>query len=240
VGRYNGEGPKEISALRRQYLVRSERTKTSESIRLEKRREWLRWYRRTAKGKEATRRSNEKYHKSEKGKAANARYAASAKGKAVRARYLASPKRKAVRDRYLASPKGKEAVRRSKEKYRKSKTGKAARARYLASPKGKAFKRAANQKHTESKRKDTMRRQYAKKVWKALADRYGMGTLDQIQREIQRRLTNPGPDRPGLQGELVRDEKRCRRAIDAIGAEYPEHIKPARQPTRFGVSRKRR
>jgi intein/homing endonuclease len=187
----------------------------------------LRQYRRTAKGKEATRRSNEKCHKSEKGKAANARYAASAKGKAVRARYLASPKRKAVVARYRASPKGKEAVRRGSEKYRRSKKGKAAQKR-------------AEEKYIESKRKNTMRRQYAKKVWKALADRYGMGTLDQIRRAIQRQLTNLGPDRPGLQAELTRDEKRCRRAIDAIGVEYPEHIKPARQPTRFGVSRKRR
>jgi hypothetical protein len=200
----------------------------------------LRWYRQTAKGKEATRRSNEKYHKSEKGKAANARYAASAKGKAVRARYLASPKRKAVRARYLASPKGKEAVRRGSEKYRKSKKGKVSRPRYVESPKGKTAKKRANQKYIESKRKNTMRRQYAKKVWKALADRYGTGTLDQIRRAIQRQLTHIGPDRPGLQAELVRDEQRCSRAIDAIGAEYPEHIKPARQPTRFGVSRKRR
>ena len=186
----------------------------------------MRWYRRTAKGKEATRRSNEKCHKSEKGKAANARYAASAKGKAVRARYLASPKRKAVVARYRASPKGKEAVRRGNEKYRNSR-------------KGKAAQRRVEEKYVAS-RKNTMRRQYAKKVWKALADRYGMGTLDQIRRAIQRRLTNPGPDRPGLQTELTRDETRCHRAIDAIGAEYPEHIKPARQPTRFGVSRKRR
>jgi hypothetical protein len=129
--------------------------------------------------------------------------------------------------RYRASPKGKEAVRRGSEKYRRSKKGKAAQKR-------------AEEKYIESKRKNTMRRQYAKKVWKALADRYGMGTLDQIRRAIQRQLTNLGPDRPGLQAELTRDEKRCRRAIDAIGVEYPEHIKPARQPTRFGVSRKRR
>jgi len=177
-------------------------------------REWLRRYRQTAKGKEATRRGREKYNKSEKGKAANAQY--------------------------LASPKGKEAKRRDNEKYRKSKKGEAAYARYLASPKGKAFKRAANQRYTESKRKNAMRRQYAKKVWKALADRYGAGTLAQIQRAIQRRLTRVGPNRPGLRAQLVRDEKRCRRAIDAIGAEYPKKLKPARQPTRLGVSRKRR
>jgi len=190
-------------------------------------REWLRWYRRTAKGKAATRRSEEKYRKSEK-------------GKAVSARYRASPEGKAVRAQYLASPKGKEAKRRDNEKYRKSKKGEAAYARYLASPKGKAFKRAANQRYTESKRKSAMRRQYAKKVWKALADRYGAGTLAQIQRAIQRRLTRVGPNRPGLRAQLVRDEKRCRRAIDAIGAEYPKKLKPARQPTRLGVSRKRR
>jgi hypothetical protein len=188
----------------------------------------LRQYRRTAKGKEATRRSNEKCHKSEKGKAANARYAASAKGKAVRARYLASPKRKAVVARYRASPKGKEAVRRGSEKYRRSKKGKA------------ALKRAEKTRIESKQYPVAVRRKYAKKVWKALADRYGMGTLNQIRRAIQRRLTNPGPDRPGLQAELTRDETRCDRAIDAIGAEYPEHIKPARQPTRFGVSRKRR
>lgn len=128
---------------------------------------------------------------------------------------------------YRRTAKGKEATRRSNEEYRKSEKGKAAQKR-------------AEEKYIKSKKKDTMRRQYAKKVWKALADRYGMGTLDQIRRGIQRRLTNPGPDRLGLPAELVRDETRCRRAIDAIGAEYPEHIKPARPPTRLGVSRKRR
>ena len=187
----------------------------------------MRWYRRTAKGKAATRRSNEEYRKSKKGKAANARYAASAKGKAVRARYLASPKRKAVRARYIASLKGKEAVGRGREKNRKSKKGKAAQKR-------------AEKTRIESKQYPVaVRRKYAKKVWKALADRYGMGTLDQVRRAIQRQLTHVEPDRPSLQSRLVRDEKRCRRAIDALGAEYPEHIKPARPPTRLGVSRKR-
>jgi len=208
-------------------LIRSERTKTSESSRLEKRREWLRWYRRTAKGKEATRRSSEKYHTSEKGKAANAQYAASAKGKAVRARYLASPKRKAVVARYRASPKGKEAVRRGSEKYRNS-------------TKGKAAQKRAEEKCIASKSKNTMRRQYAKKVWQALADRYGKGTLDQIQRAIQRRLARLGPNAPGLQAQLARDENRCNRAIDAIGAEYPKKLKPARPPTRLGGKQKKR
>ena len=141
---------------------------------------------------------------------------------------------------YRRTAKGKEATRRSNEKYHKSEKGKAANARYAASAKGKAAQKRAEEKYLKSKKKDTMRRQYAKKVWKALADRYGMGTLDQIRRAIQRQLTHVGPDRPSLQSRLVRDEKRCRRAIDAIGAEYPKKLKPARPPTRLGVSRKRR
>jgi len=194
--------------------------KEAESARLKRRREWLRWYRRTAKGKEAARRSNEKYHNSENGKEANARYAASAKGKVVRARYLASPKRKAVVARYRASPKGKESIRRGNEKYRKSK-------------KGKAAQRSAEEKYIKSRQyRVVVRRKYAKKVWKALADRYGMGTLDQIRRAIQRQLTHVESDQPILPSRLVRDEKRCRRAMDVIGAEYPEHIKPARLPAR--------
>ena len=199
--------------------------KEAESVRLKRRREWLQWYRRTAKGKEAARRSNEEYHNSEKGKEANARYAASAKGKAVRARYLASPKRKAVVARYRASPKGKESMRRGNEKHRKSKKGKAAQ------------RRAAEKYIKSTQYRVVVRRKYAKTVWKALADRYGMGTLDQIRRAIQRQLTHVEPDRPSLQNRLVRDEKRCNRAI---GAEYPEHIKPARPPARLGATRKRR
>jgi hypothetical protein len=202
--------------------------KEAESARLKRRREWLRWYRRTAKGKEATRRSNEKYHTSEKGKEANARYAASAKGKAVRARYLVSPKRKAVVARYRASPKGKEAVRRGNEKYRNS-------------MKGKATQRRAEENYIKSKQyRVAVRRKYTKKVWKALGDRYGMGTLDQIRRAIQRRLARLGPDVRHLQAQLVRDENRCNRAIDAIGAEYPRRLKPSRPPTRLGVRREKR
>lgn len=201
--------------------------KEAEAAKLKRMREWLRRYRRSARGKAATRRSDEKYRESKKGKAVAARYRASAQGKTVRARYLASPR-------------GKEAKRRDNEKYRKSKKGKAAYARYLASPKGKAFKRAANRRYTESRRKNAMRRQYAKKLWRALADRYDEGTLAQIQRAIQRRLTRAGPNRPGLRAQLMRDEKRCRRAIDAIGPEYPKKLKPARQPARLGVSRKKR
>ncbi len=166
--------------------------KETRAARLKRRRQWLRWYRQTAKGKAATRRSNQEYHQSEKGKVANARYAASAKGKATRARYLASPKRQAVVARYRASPKGKAAVRRSSEKYRQSAKGKAA-----------------------------LRRQYAKQVWQALADRYGTGTLGQIRRTIQRHLTKVGPDRLSLQRQLRRDQNRCQRAIAAIGAQYP-------------------
>jgi hypothetical protein len=125
--------------------------KEAQAARLKRRRQWLRQYRRTAKGKMATRRSNEKYRKSEKGKAANARYAASARGKVTRARYLTSAKRKAVVACYRASPKGKEAIRRGNEKYRRAK-------------KANAAPKRPKERRTVSKGKKTMRRQYAKRI----------------------------------------------------------------------------